>query len=120
MNTSGENRALDGLTKNKVLKVILIVVFVLAVFANGVQGYFLWKYVKAYRNLEAIINSKSNCDKCPAQIEATPEPEPTPTPTTTTTKSRSTDSDTSSQPDTSEDTVATPEPVIPPPPPPAD
>lgn len=114
MNTSVENRALNSVTKNKVLKIILILVFTLVIITNGVQGYFIWKQVKAYHILEGIINSKSNCDKCSVQVESPTEP--TPTPTTTTSKSRSSGSGS----DASQDTVATPESVIPPPPPPAD
>jgi len=116
MNTSVENRTLNSVTKNKALKIILIVVFALAIIGNGVQGYFIWKKVKAYHSLEAIIKNKSNCDECPAQVESPTES--TPTPTTPTPRSKSSGSDSDS--DTSQDPVATPEPVIPPPPPPAD
>lgn len=102
---------------SKIIKIVLLILFIFSIIANGIQGYFILKQAKAYRDLKAIINSKSNCEKCPEQIESTPEPTPTPT---TTTKSRGSGSGSDSDSNVSEDTIATPEPVIPPPPPPAD
>lgn len=120
MNTPTSDHFLSNISRNKVAKIGLLILIIVLIVANAVQGYFLWKQVKAYRGLEAIINSKSNCDKCPEQIQSTPEPTPTPTPTTTTTKSRGSGSDSAPEDTVPEDTVATPETVIEPPRPPSD
>lgn len=101
MNAPMENRGLNRFAKNKILVIVLIAIFALSVIANGVQGYFMWKKIKAYRNLEEIIKNKSNCDKCPV---AEPTPTPTPAPTTKSKSSGSSGQET----------------VIPPPPPPSD
>lgn len=128
MNAPMENRGLNNITKNKVFRIVLIVVLVLLIIANGIQGYFMAKKAKAYRVLEAIVENKSNCPAIPVQVEAPAESAPTTTAPTTKRKSStpstntSTDvspsttpsTDTSTSPDTS-----TPEVVIPPPPPPS-
>ena len=111
MNTSTNGNVLSNISRSKVAKIVLLILFILSIIANGVQGYFLWQQTKINRGLQPIINAKSNCDKCPEQVEATPEP----TPETTPTKSRG-----GSDSTTPADTVATPETVIEPPRPPAD
>jgi flagellar basal body-associated protein FliL len=128
MNMPMESRTINGDTKKKVLKIVIIAVFALAIIANGVQGYFLYKKTKACRVLDSIIQNKSNCDKCPepAQVETpatTTEPTTT-TPTTTTPKSKSKPKSSTPSSDSgsgsSSGSGTTPEPVIPPPPPPSD
>lgn len=101
----------SGGDHSRVIKVVVLILLVVSIIANGIQGYFLWQQIKTSRGLEAIINAKSNCDKCPEQVEATPEPTPEATPT----KSRG-----GSDSNTPADTVATPDGVIEPPRPPAD
>ena len=126
MNTSMENRTLNGITKNKVLKIILIAVFALSIIANGVQGYFIYKKIKAYRAQEAIIKNKSNCEKCPAPAKVE-TPTTTGSTTPSSTRRRNSSSSEESTPEATEtpsssppaDTPA-PEPVIPPPPAPSD
>ena len=124
MDAFRENLTLNYFLKHKVVTIILIVIFILSIVANGVQGYFMYKKTKAYRVLEAVVENKSNCEVIPAAVETPAEPAPT---TNTPTKRKSstpstdegTDSDTSPIINPSPDT-STPEVVIPPPPPPSD
>lgn len=119
MNTSASGRILGNIRQGQIIRIVLLIFIIASIIANGVQGYFIWRQAKAYRELSAVINSKSNCDKCPEQVQTTPEP--TPTPTATATKSRGSAPESNASQDAgTTDTVATPEAVIPPPPPPAD
>lgn len=122
MNTHIENQFLDNLIHSRTIKIIILILFVLlilSIIANGVQGYYLYKKAKGYRELKSIIDTKSNCEKCPAMVETPAET----TPTTTTPKYRSrgtTDTTESSDTPASSGSTDTQETVIPPPPPPSD
>ncbi len=113
MNTLSGDHVLGNIRHSKVSKILLILI-IISIIANGVQGYFIWKQIKDYKGLEEIINNKSNCEECLELPE--PTPEATPAPTRTKSGSSGSDSDTEAP----QDPVATPETVIEPPRPPAD
>lgn len=114
------NRLLDrinNLGHKRVVKIILLILFILSLIANGVQGYYFHKKSQAYRELKAIVDSKSNCEKVVAPVETPPETAPT---TTTPTRYRGTTNSSDSSDSSDSSSTDTQETVIPPPPPPAD
>jgi hypothetical protein len=121
MNTPTDRHFLENISHSRATKVILLIIFILAILGNGFQGFFLYKKAKAYREIKAVVDSKSNCEKC-STTTAPAETDATPTTTTPSSRSRSTGGSTSSDESsgTSESSgSSSQETVIPPPPPPS-
>lgn len=114
-----QDKELNIKKRKKIFSIILLIVFIVSMLANGVLGYYLNRKVKAYKSQQSIIDNKINC---PALAEApvlTPAEE---TPVAETPASVTT-TPTTTKKKTTTTTTPTPAPVqeevlLPPPPPP--
>lgn len=114
------NKTVSYFMTQETFKTIVIIIFVLSLVFNGIQGYYYYKKVKINKDLQGIIDTKSNCEVAPPAVE-TPEETPATTPArrynTNTTSDEEESSDSGASDSSSGDSQET---VVPPPPPPSD